>query len=244
MRARQSLRVRIRLLLLCLPLAVPASLHAQAARAADDGNATARISFMIAAGALLLALLIVIRNRWAASGGSHRVRPGTPVVLPPPPKHRQASPITPALGLAPDPDPASPPSAADWDDLVEGKTVRFYQPSSSGTLQLLPGRLEVVQGEDRGQNIRFVRAPGSDTQITFGRAEGPPHRHIQLRSQTVSREHARMQWGGDHWKIVNLSNTNPALVNGQELGMDGAGRTLHDGDQIEMGEVVFEFRER
>jgi pSer/pThr/pTyr-binding forkhead associated (FHA) protein len=125
--------------------------------------------------------------------------------------------------------------------MVEGHTIRFYQPLN-GTLQLLPGRLEVVEGEDRGQNIRFVRTGGGRPEITFGRTEGPPHRHVQLRSPTVSREHARMQFEGEEWRITNMSRTNPVVVNGEELdGADG-GRPLREGDRVEMGDVTFVFR--
>lgn len=124
-----------------------------------------------------------------------------------------------------------------------GRTVRYDAPLD-GTLQLLPGGLEVVQGGDRGQMIRFVKLAGGRPQITFGRREGPPYRHVQLQSATVSREHARLEWDSERWQIVNLSQTNPVVVNGQELPIDGGSRPLAEGDRVEMGEVVFEFRER
>ena len=75
---------------------------------------------------------------------------------------------------------------------VDGASVRYWRPAD-GTLQFLPGRLEVIAGRDAGQEIRFVRTPGPDgTRVTFGRAEGAPYRHVQLREPTVSRAHARM----------------------------------------------------
>ena len=39
------------------------------------------------------------------------------------------------------------------------ETVRFRRPADEA-LQLLPGRLEVLGGEPRREEIRFVRAPG------------------------------------------------------------------------------------
>jgi len=113
-----------------------------------------------------------------------------------------------------------------------------------GTLQFLPGRLEVVDGESPGRDIRFVRTWGEVPEITFGRVTGPPYRHVQLRSQTVSRQHARMQYVDGRWKLTNLSQTNPVLINGQALDSAHGHRVLRDGDQIEMGEVVFRYRER
>ena len=149
---------------------------------------------------------------------------------------------------------------------VDGASVRFWRPAD-GTLQFLPGRLEVIAGRDAGQEIRFVRTPGPDgTRVTFGRAEGAPYRHVQLREPTVSRSHARMTLevngrvspgedgrsaGGPpnaaRWRLENLSATNPVVVNGRPLASDdssAASVILDEGDRIEMGEVVFRFHEK
>ena len=142
-------------------------------------------------------------------------------------------------------------------EAVEGASIRFWRPAD-GTLQFLPGRLEIAAGRDAGQEIRFVRTGGPDgTCITFGRADGPPYRHVQLREPTVSRSHARMvldQSGtgsrdasSARWRLENLSSTNPVVVNGRSLDANGgatASAMLSDGDRIEMGEVAFVFRER
>lgn len=146
---------------------------------------------------------------------------------------------------------------------VDGASVRYWR-AADGTLQFLPGRLEVIAGRDSGQEIRFVRTPGPDgTRVTFGRAEGAPYRHVQLREPTVSRAHARMTLeviagapAADgravtghvgRWRLENLSATNPVVVNGQPLTADenpGSSVVLGEGDRIEMGEVVFRFHER
>ena len=117
-------------------------------------------------------------------------------------------------------------------------------PPMDGTLQFLPGRLEIVDGDAPGRDIRFVRTWGEIPEITFGRVTGPPYRHVQLRSQTVSRQHARMQYADGRWQLTNLSQTNPVVINGQALDTAHGQRVLREGDQIEMGEVVFRFRER
>jgi hypothetical protein len=144
-------------------------------------------------------------------------------------------------------------------EAVDGASVRFWRPAD-GTLQFLPGRLEIAAGRDAGQEIRFVRTGGPDgTCITFGRADGPPYRHVQLREPTVSRSHARMalEHAGSgsrdgspsqaRWRLENLSSTNPVVVNGRSLDANGgatASVMLSEGDRIEMGEVAFVFRER
>ena len=127
--------------------------------------------------------------------------------------------------------------------MVEGHLVRFSVPQE-GTLQFLPGRLEIGAGMDSGREIRFVRVPGpKGTEVTFGRSEGELYRHIQLRDQTVSRSHARMRLGEGHWYLRNLSKTNPIVHNGRVL-PGGNEFLVTDGDRIEMGEVLFTFRSR
>jgi hypothetical protein len=148
------------------------------------------------------------------------------------------------------PDAAASPSAVTVPDAAPpaAKPARppFAQPAPDGTLQLLPGRLEVVSGLDQRGDIRFVKAPGRDATITFGRSPGDPPAHIQLPAPTVSSMHAAMRFHGGAWFISNLSRTNPVVVNGAELGGSGAGagHALKDGDQVEMGEVVLRFRGR
>lgn len=145
---------------------------------------------------------------------------------------------------------------------VDGASVRYWR-AADGTLQFLPGRLEIAAGHDAGQEIRFVRTPGPDgTCITFGRAEGAPYRHVQLREPTVSRVHARMLLeagspngslrgsttpNASRWRLENLSSTNPVVVNGRALDSNGnvaSSVMLSEGDRIEMGEVAFIFHER
>lgn len=117
------------------------------------------------------------------------------------------------------------------------------RPAVEGTLQFLPGRLEIIEGRDVGQEIRFVRTPGaSTTEVTFGRLEGEPYRHVQLHEPTVSRLHAKMTQEDRRWRLTNLSGTNPVVVNSTPLEGEGASVVLSEGDRIEMGEVVFRFR--
>ena len=127
--------------------------------------------------------------------------------------------------------------------MVEGHAIRFSVPAD-GTLQFLPGRLEIGSGFDAGREIRFVHVPGPDgTEVTFGRNEGALYRHIQLRDKTVSRQHAVLQWRAGHWHLRNLSTTNPVARNGVVLDTIDA-PCVQDGDRIEMGEVIFTFRSR
>ena len=154
----------------------------------------------------------------------------------------------PAGVVAPRPPAAPPrrtPPAGFGDPSVhEGATIRFAIPGDH-TLQFLPGRLEVVAGPDAGREVRFVRTSGEPLpEITFGRSEGPPYRHVQLLARTVSRQHARMSLLDEHWQLTNLSSTNPVVLNGRPLAQDEVAPLLVDGDRIEMGEVGFSFHSR
>lgn len=165
------------------------------------------------------------------------------------------------LAIPPRGDSPAAPSDEEFGEAFEGASVRYWR-AADGTLQFLPGRLEIAAGRDAGQEIRFVRTGGPDgTCITFGRADGAPYRHVQLREPTVSRAHARMQLehstilsadvtrnpNAGRWRLENLSSTNPVVVNGRTLDAKGgpsASVILSDGDRIEMGEVAFVFHER
>lgn len=147
---------------------------------------------------------------------------------------------------APGPDAPSSASASDAADdreTYDGRTVRFSSPTSNaGTVQLIPGRLEIIEGEDQGEVIRFEAPPDAPPEFTFGRRSGDDRTHIQLKARTVSRDHAVMRWEDDRWEIENRSTTNPVRVDGEKLAEEGSA-TLSDGDRIEMGKVAFRFRE-
>lgn len=137
---------------------------------------------------------------------------------------------------------ASMPLSVDRDSQVpvNSETVRFVRPTDE-VVQLLPGHLEVLSGDTRHQEIRFVRVAGQQPHLILGRNPGRSPQHVALNSSTVSREHARLAYSGGKWMVANLSKTNPVVVNDQELtNLDGE-RQLADGDRIELGEVVLRF---
>ena len=126
-------------------------------------------------------------------------------------------------------------------ELVASETIRFRRPSDE-PIQILPGRLEVVSGEPRHREIRFVRVPGEPAQMIVGREPGRSPQHVTLQSNTVSRQHARFAFNNGRWAIANLSHTNPVVVNDEDLPDSAGERPLADGDKIELGEVVLRYR--
>jgi hypothetical protein len=138
-----------------------------------------------------------------------------------------------------------PSSVAVLDDVDEDapaptETVRFSR-AVDQPVQLLPGRLEVLAGETRHREIRFVRIPGEPLQLILGRDAGPSAQYVGLGSATVSRRHARLAYADGRWMVKNLSQTNPLVLNDDELSDTDAERPLVNGDRLELGEVVLRF---
>lgn len=131
----------------------------------------------------------------------------------------------------------------DVDDIPPNETIRFRRPVEE-PVQLLPGRLEVVSGDTAHREIRFVRIPGEPMQLILGREGGPSPQYVALKSGTVSRQHARLAFNNGRWAVANLSKTNPVVVNDEELSYTEGERSLDDGDQLELGEVVLRFHAR
>jgi hypothetical protein len=126
---------------------------------------------------------------------------------------------------------------------ANSETVRFLRPGEE-PVQILPGRLEVLSGEPKHREIRFVRAPGEPPELILGREAGRSPQTVALHSDTVSRRHARFAYSNGRWAVRNLSRTNPVVVNDERIMDDSIERPLADGDRLELGEVVLRFRSR
>ena len=161
--------------------------------------------------------------------------PPPPVAPPVPPR------VTPPIRYQGErPVSISPSVEHDMHAPATSETVRFVRPADE-VVQLLPGHLEVLSGDTGHQEIRFVRVAGQQPHLILGRNPGRSPQHVSLNSSTVSRQHARLAYSGGKWVVANLSQTNPVVVNDQQLtDLDGE-RQLADGDRIELGEVVLRF---
>lgn len=167
--------------------------------------------------------------------------PATSFAPPPPAAPLVHARVTPPLRYQGE-RPVNIPSSLDTDmhAPATSETVRFVRPADE-VVQLLPGHLEVLSGDTGHQEIRFVRVAGQQPHLILGRNPGRSPQHVSLNSSTVSRQHARLAFSGGKWVVANLSQTNPVVVNDQQLtDLDGE-RQLADGDRIELGEVVLRF---
>lgn len=196
-------------------------------------------------------------NRWKAEQEWRDKRLPSPLLFAPnDPARPQPAPAPPSDVRAPaDPSTFAPPAARVVEHATRGtladrpvaRVAAFADlpsPSSSvsdETVQLLPGRLEVLAGDPRHREIRFFRVPGQPAELILGREPGDTAQHVTLASTTVSRRHARFAFVDGRWTVMNLSRTNPIVINGAELPSTDASYDLRDGDRLELGEVVLRF---
>lgn len=124
---------------------------------------------------------------------------------------------------------------------VLGKTIKLNMPPA-GTLKMLPGHLQVLEGEDKIKEVRFFLPRGTvNTEFTFGRGAGPSTGHIQLSHGTVSVNQAKIIFADNSYRLINYSSTNNTRVNDRVMG-ENESVQLNDGDMIQMGIVKFQYR--
>lgn len=126
-----------------------------------------------------------------------------------------------------------------------GETVKMTIPPP-GTLKVLKGRMEIVDGETQLKEIRFYSLPQQTSlEFSFGRNPGEPYKHIQVNHPTVSRDQARLLYNNGSYTLINKADPvskNATKINDEEIPINEA-RILKDGDKITMGVVSMIYRE-
>lgn len=128
-------------------------------------------------------------------------------------------------------------------ETLEGKTIKMQVPPP-GTLKLLPGRFEVVSGDDTVKEVRFYKPKGrTSTEVTFGRSKGSNYTHVQLKPLTVSSRQAKVIFENGKAQLVNYPgpDSNPTRLNGREMSMEES-ILLQPDDLISMGEIEFRYK--
>jgi len=199
--------------------AAPAARNAQPA--ADKSEAAVSTGWLMTITGLAILLALIIAALFVVLRRSRSARPSTADV-------RRAA-AQPAETI---PTPQQ---------VIEGKTIKLHAPPPN-TIKLLPAWLDVVGGEDVVKQVRFYKLRGDRDEFTFGRADGRPYAHIQLKPMTVSSRQAKVEFAGGKVLLTNLAtqDSNPTKLNGHELKVNES-VPLADKDTIEMGEVVFRF---
>ena len=128
----------------------------------------------------------------------------------------------------------------------EFKTIKI-DTTPSKTMRLIPGRLEIINGEDKGKTFLIQGYPTKEGSIvTIGRevvSGERKHSHIQIDQhyQTVSRKQAEIIYYDKKLYLRNLSETNITEVDGHELGL-GEKVELKPNSIIKMGEIEFQYK--
>ena len=130
----------------------------------------------------------------------------------------------PATDPAPVPAPApAPAAAAPSDDPVAAEPEPADAPEPVTCLLIDRQSGHTYQGESPATVIGRERATGN----------------IVLHDPNVSRRHARLEYDGSNWRIVDLKSTNGTIVN--DIDVDSC--VLRDGDVVTLGLLNLEFRE-
>jgi hypothetical protein len=118
------------------------------------------------------------------------------------------------------------PSVHDSDRIQKTEVYRVIREQSGG---LVPHTLRLLNGQGQ-ERVFTIRAAVT----TIGRGLD---NDLVLESTDVSRHHARIEFTGAGWQIVDLGSTNGTRVNGQPARQ----APLHGGDRIELGSLQLEF---
>lgn len=109
--------------------------------------------------------------------------------------------------------------------------------STSNTMKLdaslLPinwAYLIIKHGENRGKDFKIIK-----DETTIGRE---PENDIVIPNPTVSRFHAKITRSEDKYFIEDLGSANGTMVNGIRVTKE----LLHDGDIVQLGDVVLVFK--
>lgn len=150
----------------------------------------------------------------------------------------------PSVDIEPQPASSSTPmpkseSVPEPSQIMSGETIKIHQPPPQ-TLKVLPGRFEVIAGDSEIKEIRLFKLPDqTDGEFTFGRNQGPPYRHIQIKHPTVSRDQAKLLFSNGKYTIVNRADpnkSNSTMINDKSMSINEF-QELNDGDRITMGVV-------
>lgn len=110
------------------------------------------------------------------------------------------------------------------------------------TLQMLPGRLEPVNPKIVRQELRFLRVPGPEQEVTVGSATADPPGHVTIEHGSVQPLHARMRFAEGRWTIESLADVDPVRLNREPLEPEAGAHPLADGDTVRFGRAEFVFR--
>ncbi len=115
-----------------------------------------------------------------------------------------------------------------YDSTVE-VTVSRDMSSFMDVAQQQQAMLLVLSGERIGHRVQL-----GETRLMIGRGTTC---ELILDADSVSRQHACVEWSDGQHRLVDKGSTNGTFVNHQRIGE----RVLHDGDQIQIGKALLKY---
>jgi hypothetical protein len=123
-------------------------------------------------------------------------------------------------------------------------TVNIVSQQAPKTMVFIPGKLEIVNGNDAGKQFVLSAYPApTGAIVSIGSREETGDRkfsHIRLMEKTVSRAQAEFIYRDKKLYIKNLSKTNYTQLDGTDLQPEELGEVV-PGSKIRMGELVFQY---
>lgn len=111
----------------------------------------------------------------------------------------------------------------------------------SKTIILSNSQFDVLSGIESPKIIKFPVSPGKMiNEFTFGRSPGDKNTHIQLKSDAVSRNQAKLSIYNDRYTLINYSDSNPTSVNDKVM-QPNESIEIKNGDLVTMGDIVLKF---
>lgn len=113
----------------------------------------------------------------------------------------------------------------------ETTLVKDHSVIGGVSAEAIPARLELVRGPQAPRTL----ALGPDETVV-----GRSHQaNICIESSLLSRRHISIKKAGPEFRLNDLDSANGVFLNGVRVHSAG----LHEGDTIQIGDVVFVFRE-
>ncbi len=150
------------------------------------------------------------------------------------------------------------PSSGDTMQVNPGQdydTIRF-EPDVPPTMQFIPGKLEILNGPDKGKTFMLAGYPTPDGSISsIGRdhsgwedqsalSGGRKYAHVRIKddSRTLSRMQAEMIYRNGKLYLKNLSSVNPSQVDGADVAINDIAE-VKSGSKIKAGFIEFRYQE-
>ncbi len=136
------------------------------------------------------------------------------------------------------------------------QTIKF-EPSVPPTMKFIPGKLEILNGPDKGKTLMLAGYPTPDgSMASIGRdhqgwetqaglSGGKKFAHVRIKddSRTLSRMQAEIIYRNGKIYLKNLSSVNPSQVDGYDVPVNEVAE-VKPGSKISTGFIEFRYQQK